>query len=129
MSSPMTIRSRRIGEVVDRAAVVGGVDDGRRFGGEAGEVLRDRESGDVDVGGQEGLQRDRGGDLAGADEAARGVIDLLMDRLEEMRRFEKIGDAVERLVVDQDGAEQRLLRLDIVRGGAVGWRGFLRRLA
>ena len=44
---------------------------------------------------------------------------LLVDRLEEMLRLEEIGDAVERLVVDQDGAEQRLLRLDIVRRRAV----------
>ena len=47
------------------------------------------------------------------------LIDLLMDRLEEMFRIEEIGDAVERLVVDQDRAQQRLLRLDIVRGGTV----------
>ena len=87
------------------------------------------EPGDVDVGGQEGLQRDRRGELAGADEAAREVIDLLMHRLEEMLRLEEVGDAIERLVVDQDGAQQRLLRLDIMRGGAIGRRGFLRRLA
>ena len=43
---------------------------------------------------------------------------LLVDRLEEMRRLEEVGDAVERLVVDQDRAEQRLLGLDVVRGGA-----------
>ena len=41
-----------------------------------------------------------------------------MDRLEEMLRFEEIGDAVERLVINQDGAEQCLLGLDIVRQGA-----------
>jgi hypothetical protein len=43
-----------------------------------------------------------------------------VDRLEEMRGFEKIGNAVERLVVDEDGAEQCLFGLDIVRGRAVG---------
>ena len=46
------------------------------------------------------------------------LVDLLMDRLEEMLRLEEVGDAVERLVVDQDGAEQRLLGLDVVRGAA-----------
>ena len=48
----------------------------------------------------------------------RELVDLLMDRLEEMPRLEEVGDAVERLVVDQDGAEQRLLGLDVVRRGA-----------
>src|SRR5262249_6593418 len=51
--------------------------------------------------------------------AAGGVVDLLVDRLEEMPRLEKIGDAIERLVVDQDGAQERLLRLDVVRGDRV----------
>jgi hypothetical protein len=116
-------------KIVDRTPKVGGVDDGGRFGGEAGEILRDRQPGNVDVGGQKGLQRDRRGKLAGADEAARNVIDLLMHRLEEMRRFEEVGNPIERFVVDQNGAQQGLLRLDIVRGGPVGTRGFLRRLA
>ena len=31
--------------------------------------------------------------------------------------LEEVRDPVERLVVDQDGAEQRLLRLDVVRRG------------
>ena len=41
--------------------------------------------------------------------------DLAVQRVEEMLRQEEIRDAVERLVVDEDSAEQRLLRLDIVR--------------
>ena len=88
-----------------------------------------RQAGDVDVGGQEGLQRHRRGELAGADQAARDVEDLLMDRLEEMLRLEKIADAIKRFVVDENGAEQRLLGLDIVRGGAIERRGGSRRLA
>ena len=32
-----------------------------------------------------------------------------------MVRFEEAGDAVHRFVVDHDGAEQGLLRLDVVR--------------
>ena len=47
--------------------------------------------------------------------AAGKLENALMDRLEEMLRLEEIGDAVERLVVDQDSAEQRLLGLDVVR--------------
>mgnify|MGYP003694372033 CR=1 FL=1 len=71
------------------------------------------------------FKRHRRGELAGADQAARDVVDLLMDRLEEMRRLEKIADAVERLVVDEDGTQKRLLRLDVVRCGAVGRRRML----
>ena len=43
-----------------------------------------------------------------------------MHRLEEMPRLEKVRNAVERLVVDQDGAKQCLLQLDIVRGRTKG---------
>ena len=46
-----------------------------------------------------------------------------------MDRLEEIGDPVERLVVDDDGAEQRLLRLDVLRGVAVLRRGRFRQLA
>jgi hypothetical protein len=43
-----------------------------------------------------------------------------MHRLEEVLGTEKFADAVECVVVDQDGAEQRLLGLDIVRLDAEG---------
>src|SRR5271167_2336109 len=49
-----------------------------------------------------------------------------MDRLEEMIGLEEVGDAVERLVIDQDSPKQRLLGLDIVRRGTE--RRFRRRL-
>ena len=114
-------------QVVDGAAVVRGVDDGGRLGGEAGEILADVEPADVDVGGQEGLQRDRRRDLAGADQVGGELVDLLVQRLVEMPRLEKIRDAVERLVVDQDRAEQRLLGLDVVRRDAILRRGAGRR--
>ena len=58
-------------EIVDRAAVVLGVDDGGRFGGEPREILARGHAGDVEVGRQERLERDRARDLAGADQAAR----------------------------------------------------------
>src|SRR5439155_11210622 len=74
-------------EVVDGAAVVKGVDDCGRLGGEAGEILRDGQPGNVRVRAEEGLERDRGGELPRAHEAARNVIDLGVDRLEEMRRL------------------------------------------
>jgi hypothetical protein len=38
-----------------------------------------------------------------------------MDRLEEVRRLEKVADPIERLVVDEDRAQECLLRLDVMR--------------
>ena len=129
MSSPIVDQLAPGREVVDRAPVVRGVDDGGRFRREPGEILRDRHAGDIDIGRQEGLQRHRRGELAGADQAARDVVDLLVDGLEEMFRLQKIGDAVKRFVIDEDRAQQRLLRLDIVRSNAIGRGGFLHPLA
>jgi hypothetical protein len=43
-----------------------------------------------------------------------------VQRLEEMRRLEEVRDPVEGVVVDQDRAQQRLLRLDIVRWSLLG---------
>src|SRR5882762_1429018 len=42
-----------------------------------------------------------------------------MDRLEEVLRLEKIRDPIERVVVDQNGAENALFRFDIVRRSAI----------
>ena len=106
-------------EVVDRAPVVHRVDDGRCFGREAGEVLAEGQPGDIDVGRQERLQSHRRSELAGADQAARDIEDLLMDRLEEMLRLEEVADPIKRLVVDEDRRPGGLLRLDIVRRGTI----------
>ncbi len=105
-------------EIVDGAAVIFGIDDCRRFGGKPRQILVDREAGDIEISRQERLQRHRRRQLVGAHQSAGQVVDALMDRLEEVLRLEKIGDAVERLVIDEDRAEQRLLGLDIMRRGA-----------
>src|SRR5262249_16886405 len=110
-------------EIVDGTPVVHRVDDGCRFRGKASEILSQRQSGDVDFGGQKGLQRHRRRQFAGANETARDIVDLPMNRLKEMLRLEKVADAIERLVIDQDRAQKGLLRLDIVQGGAVGLPG------
>ena len=57
------------------------------------------------------------------------LVDLLVDRLEEMLRLEEVGNPVERLVIDEDRAQQRLFRLDIVRSGAIERRRFFDLLA
>ena len=110
-------------------AVVLGIDDGGGLGREPRQILAERHAADVDGGVEEGLERDRGCDLAGADQIARDLIDLLMDRFEEMLGIEEVRDPVERLVVDQDCAQQALLRLDVVRGGTKERCRFVRLLA
>ena len=50
----------------------------------------------------------------------RGLVDLLVQRIVEVVRLEEARDAVVRLVVDEDGAEQRLLGLEIVGCGPEG---------
>ena len=75
---------------------------------------------------QECFERDWRRQLAGADQAAGELENALMDRLEEVLGLEEIRDAIKRLVIDEDRAEQCLLGLDIVRRHAE--RGFRRSL-
>ena len=63
---------------------------------------------DGDVGRKERLQGHRGGDLAGADQAACNVIDLLMNRLEKVVRFKEVRNAIQRFIVDEHCAQQGL---------------------
>ena len=118
LADPDQVATQR--QFVDGAAVILGIDDGGGFRGEAGEVLADRHAADVGFGRHEGLQRDRGCDLAHPDQAAGGLEDGLMDRLEEVLRLQKVRHPIERVVVDQDRAQQALLRLDIVRCAPIG---------
>ncbi len=106
-------------QVVDRPAVVLGIDDRHGFGGEAGEILCHRQVADLVVGGQEGLDRHRVGGLAHADDVAGDLEDLAVQGFVEMDGLQKVGDAVIGVVIDQDRAEQSLFGLDIVRGFAV----------
>ena len=78
-----------------------------------------RKAADVHAGIEKGLQGDGRCKLTRADKIARKLIDLLVYRLEKMHRLQEVGDPVERLVVDEDRAQKRLLSLDIVRGRTV----------
>ena len=106
-------------QVVDRMAVIFGIDDRRRFRSEPRQVLADRQATNIDVGVEERLERDRSGQFTGADQVTRELVNLLVNRLKEMRRLQKIRNPIEGLIVDQDSAKQRLFRLDIVRSGTV----------
>ena len=115
-------------EVVDRAAVILGVDDGRRLGGEAREVLRHGQAAEI-VFAQERLQRDRRGDLAGANELRGDLEDAAMQLFVEMLGSQEVRDAIKCVVVDENRAQQGLFGLDVVRGqryvgcsdGSAGW--------
>jgi len=102
-------------KIIDRASVIMCVDDCGRFGRQTREILADRHAAEIDVGRQEGFQRDRGRDLSHPDQAAGRLEDGLMDRLVEVLRLEKVRNAIKCVVVDENGAEQALFRFDIVR--------------
>ena len=103
------------GEVVDGAAVILGIDDGGGVGGKPAEILRHGKLAHRRIGLEEGLERDRRGALAAQDQLRRRLEDARVQRVIEMRRLEEGRDAVDRLVVDEDRAEQRLLGLEIMR--------------
>src|ERR1700734_2094855 len=107
------------GEVIDAAAIVVSVDDGRRLAGEAGEILRHSDAAEIMLA-KEGLERHRRRQLAGTDQRSRDLEDAAMNFLDEMLASEEIRDAVERVIVDQDRAEQRLFGLEVVRRRAIG---------
>ena len=71
---------------------------------------------------EERLERDRRRLLARGDQLGGRLVDLLVQRIVEVVRLEEARDAVVRLVVDEDGAEQRLLGLEVVGRGAEGQR-------
>ncbi len=103
-------------EIVDRAAVLGGVDDRRRVGGEPAEILR---HGHVRVDRlgifKERLDRDRRRRLAGVDQRRERFEYAPVQRIEEMIRRQEARYAVERFVVDEDRTQERLFGFEVVR--------------
>ena len=77
-------------KVVDGAAIVGCVDDGGGFGRQPRKIMRDRHVADLFVGRQEGLDGHRIGDLAHADQFARHLEYLAVQRLVEMRGLQEV---------------------------------------
>ncbi len=68
---------------------------------------------------EKALERDRRSELAGADQRAGDLVNAAMQFMRKMLGLQEIRDAVERVIVDQDRAEQRLLGFDILRRGAL----------
>ena len=114
------------GEIIDGVAIILGIDDRRRIGGEASQILRDGKLAIRLVILEIGLERDRSRPLAAKHEFRGRLVDATVKRLEEMCRLEERGNPVDRLVVDEDGPEQRLFGLDIV-GRRAKSRRFRRR--
>ena len=121
LADPDQVASQR--QVVDRAAIVLRVDDGGRFRGQAGEVLADGHAAEIGFGGRKVFSVTGRGDLAHANQAAGGLVDGLVHRLEEVLGLQKVRHPVERVIVHQDRAKQALFRLDIVRRTPIGLRG------
>ena len=69
---------------------------------------------------EERLERDRRRQFARPDQRSGDLEDAAMNLLDEMLAPEEVGNAVERVIVDEDRAEQRLLGLEIVRRRAIG---------
>ena len=77
---------------------------------------------------EQALERHRVGQLPAPDRLGAALEDPGVHRLEEMLGAQELAHPVIGVVVDQDGAEQRLLGLDVVRldaegAGVVGRQG------
>ena len=105
------------GEVVDGAGVVGGVGGRRRAVHEVGEIADAAELLERSVPAEAVRQQDRVGGLAAADMLLHHLEQALVERLEEMARQQPIRQPLVGGVVIEQGAQQRLLRLDIAGHG------------
>ena len=101
------------GEIVDRPSVVFGVDDRHGFARQTRQILGYGHLADLVVSRKKGLDGYRIGGLAHPYNATGHFEDLAVQGFVQMAGFQEVGDPVVGLVVDENGAKQRLLRLDI----------------
>ena len=102
-------------EIVDQPSIIVGIDDGRGGAGQAGEIAIAAQVDQVGIVAEITLQRDRVGDLVLGGERQAGLVDAAVQRFGEMLGAEEFGYPLDRPVVEQDRAQERLLRLEIVR--------------
>jgi hypothetical protein len=106
--------------VVDRAAVLAGIDDAHHGGkqlrevGSAADFLKDARMFEF------GLQRDGVRKLAGFYAPCDRLVDAAVDRIDEVLGGEELGNPLIGLVVGEQGPEQRLLRLQVGRRQSLG---------
>ena len=105
-------------KLVDDPAVLDGVDDRLGRVGKAGEVARPVELLERLLLVEEVEERLGVGQHPLADPLGADLEQALVDGLEEVLAAQELRDPVVGLVVDEHGAEQRLLRLQVVRLGA-----------
>ncbi len=101
-------------EVGEDACVI--LDVGKCRGGarETDEIGVTADLGEARILLHERLQGERRDDVAFRPHALDRFIETLMQGIVEMLGLEQIGDALERIVVDQDRTQQRLLDVDVV---------------
>ena len=101
--------------VIDDAAIILGIGRGDRRAGQTTEIFGAADIGQRLVMIEESLQRDRRGDLAALDQLHGSGEDAAVHGLVEMLGLKERGDPEGGFVVDKDGPEHGLLRLQIVR--------------
>ena len=103
-------------QLIDRAAIFLGIDDGRGRRGKPREIGGSADLLQRLVALEIGLERDGRGKLARADERRGRLIDARMHAFaEKWVGFEKGRNPVAGLVVDEDRAQKSLFGLEIVR--------------
>ncbi len=102
-------------EIVDQVAVLLGVDDADHRGREPGEVARAADAFEFLAAVHHPLQGDRVGGIAALGEDDAELEDLAVGRIREVLRLEEVDDLVDRRVVVENRAQQRLFGLDVVR--------------
>ena len=103
------------GKVINHLRIIARREGGDRRSGKTGEVGRAAKLLQPLILFQIGLQRDRRGERVLLDPRHRDLEDAGMDRLEEMLGLHQRRDAVVDVVIRQNGAEQLLFGLDIMR--------------
>ena len=100
-------------QVVNQMAIVFGIDHGRSAGGELGEICcaADLLVGFIRI--EKVLQGRWIGNLSAFDKRAAGFENTTMQRIGEVVRLQELRDPLICPVVDQDGAEKALLRLEV----------------
>ena len=101
--------------VVDGTAVVLGVDHGHHRAGQPHQVLGAAGFLQCRIVLEQGLEHQHVGQLAAFDQLAAGLVDASQKRVGEMLRAHELRDLLEGPVVGEDGAQERLFGLVVVR--------------
>jgi hypothetical protein len=114
-------------QIIDRAAVMLGIDDRDNAGGKIGKIFGAPDMRQVPVLLEIVLEGDRTGQLAALDQLENGLIQALMHGHVKMERAQKIADLFQDAVVEHQRAQMPLLRFEVLREDNVqgqDWLGF-----